>query len=239
MKLTCRRCDYEWNTKKETKPRVCPRCKSKKWESVKSRPWEKTGQLYVVQLKKGIVSVGQTTVGQIRMRGYSGVVSETFSGFLKDLNKCEQWLIGEAKKLCGEPTKGRECFSGSEEDFKVLSELLTKKYGKHDDKEEGKDSFDFLKMACQMAIEENTPIVIAIKKSDMLLAKHNMLVVGEAMADADKGICTHKKALESLATVFSDTFMERVAAYEEVEDGVLVNKYDDLIHEVVTKPLAY
>lgn len=39
--LNCKRCDHEWTERKET-PKVCPRCKSKHWESEKTRGWEKT-----------------------------------------------------------------------------------------------------------------------------------------------------------------------------------------------------
>lgn len=33
MKCKCRRCGYEWESITEDKPKVCPRCKSYRWES--------------------------------------------------------------------------------------------------------------------------------------------------------------------------------------------------------------
>lgn len=36
MKLTCKRCNHRWKTKGDTAPAICPRCKSKKYDTIKS-----------------------------------------------------------------------------------------------------------------------------------------------------------------------------------------------------------
>lgn len=42
MLLKCNRCYHHWKTRKEVKPKVCPSCKSKRWEDPLSPEEEKT-----------------------------------------------------------------------------------------------------------------------------------------------------------------------------------------------------
>lgn len=39
-KVKCKRCGYKWEPKTE-KPTMCPRCKTKKWDTKKVRAWER------------------------------------------------------------------------------------------------------------------------------------------------------------------------------------------------------
>lgn len=32
MKCVCKKCGYDWQTLRETKPKSCPKCKSYRWD---------------------------------------------------------------------------------------------------------------------------------------------------------------------------------------------------------------
>jgi len=42
MKCKCLRCDYEWNSRADTPPKVCPKCSSYYWQTPSK--WAKKGE---------------------------------------------------------------------------------------------------------------------------------------------------------------------------------------------------
>jgi len=233
MNLSCKKCSYEWKTKKEVLPKVCPRCKNKKWNDKKIRPWDKEGYLYIVELKDGIISVGQTTVGLKRMFGYSGVISYVFSKKVKNLNKAEKSLIDKAKEICGNPIEGREYFRGNQDNIDLIISFIKENYGLLSEIDDDTESFDLTKIFCMWAIENKKPLLIASKKKELIDAKNYMLLIADAFKDASLGVCTYQKAIDSLIGIFTKNFMSIAEEYKNLINMDITTNHDDIVHEVI------
>lgn len=232
MNLNCKQCGYDWNTREAIQPKVCPRCKSKNWNKKTTRPWDKKGFLYVIEMKDGSISVGQTKVGDARLLKYVGVKNKYLHGIISDLNKSETKLIAYAKKLCGEPIKGRELFNCVSGVFDNIVNYIAKTFEIREPSFIEND-FDFSRAVCLMAIEQKLPYLKIQKKDNVVDAKKDMLLIGDAMEDVHKGVCTPQNALESLASIFTSKFMSAVDIYDKDID--IKTDYDDIIHDVIDK----
>jgi len=176
MNLICKQCVHTWKTRKNIKPKVCPRCKSKSWDKKRERPWEKQGYLYLIVLPKNIIKVGQTKTGSKRLGAYTGIAKCVYSGRIKDLNSAEKLLIQEAKRICGDAYKGREYFIGGEKEFYCLKEFINENYGIIDKANDFLGSQELKKIFISWAIGDTNVFCDSELLAKVLGAKHNKVI---------------------------------------------------------------
>jgi len=116
--FVCSRCGNGWKARTES-PKVCPRCKSKKWKEEKSRAWEKEGRIYVV-LTHEYIKVGRSLYPKNRIRSFVGKVAYYISNVSKDMPQDEKRLKDEARSICGAPIAGEEYFKPGGEEYKKI-----------------------------------------------------------------------------------------------------------------------
>ncbi|MEA3347269.1 MAG: hypothetical protein U9Q21_04200 [Candidatus Auribacterota bacterium] len=198
MKLTCKRCNHRWKTKKEVKPKICPRCKSTKWEQEKIRSWEKVGKLYVVLLEDKI-KVGQAIIPERRINNIRYKKNKYVSYNCMDLNKCEKLLIKKATQICGKAIEGREFFKGGKKEYdKIVLYLKTvgdkSLINEHSLSKKNIADFDLDKKTKEMAVKPYLMMCLNERKEFVI-------TLTEAIDDANNNICSYKKALDSVLTV--------------------------------------
>lgn len=204
MELGCKRCGYKWGTKLDKKPSVCPRCKSKYWHEHKTRSWEKDGYLYVVMIPSGI-KVGQTQDVARRLRSYGKIIDSFYTTVPDNLNKNENKLIKYTESIAKKHS-GREYFIGGSEEFGKIKDFIQHNWGsfQYTPTTERESEFDYLKFACDCAVENSAQWLAYIMESRKNEREQFFLSVNEAYSDFMNGTCSCEKALESLMYIAND-----------------------------------
>ena len=234
MDLMCKRCGYQWPTKKEVEPKVCPRCKSKLWKDGAKNKYAdgKCGKVYVVLLPDNTISVGQTTVGEKRISQYVGVKDYELSSPVKDLNKEERQIIKKATELCGEPKNGREFFNGGSDEFLALKVAVMSIKFTADVDMDSINSFDFKRLACSMAVEKNLPVMRHIEQQRLSERNQFYLATMEAFLDYKNGVCSADIAFHSLIETI--TSMKNIAKLNIKTSNIdtTMDEYADDINDI-------
>lgn len=69
LKLNCRRCNHTWFKRREDDPRICPKCKDKRWN-------DKTRSPRVAGHNKTKGAIKDNVTGEERTRGFTPETSE-------------------------------------------------------------------------------------------------------------------------------------------------------------------
>ena len=230
MRLKCERCGHRWKTRTEKKPSVCPRCKNKKWETLKETDECKHGRLYVVLMEDDIIKVGQTTAEHRRIAQYQDVVGYSFSGMFYNLNKEERALIKFTKTVCGEVAAGQEYFNGDIQAFNKISAYI-KALGPYESFS-GKNDYDYNKLACMCAIERSLPFVRNIEAARLAERTQFYLATQEAFNDFIHGKCDANTAFVSLLDISLNMKQLSEDVLGDISVAGLSEKFDVDINEI-------